>query len=407
MAKTVFNHLILKGAITMYSASSIGSFQTVLNDFKLEGMMIRYSQFVPRLYNFCLSMGMQPGKIIPSRAFCSDESQGFPVILIAKQFGAFSFNHGRVGGIVSTDRHAPHATHGKDIMIIQASHVGYEPDTKEFGIYRRIQSEDFHHSTNCGKILDIVKWYMNEYQFACENIYLEPSNSKNFDISINNLLLHQEREEGLLLELKKIIAYNDMGESNLKRSLSTARCFEASPELVRSIGKEWAQQKKIPIGNLLRPELFKFKHNLKVDIESQGHLESNLIDPMPWIVTHPAPALAAAQINTQAEFDRTYRTIIVEEGYKNRNLIFISGINIDISPRNDQIFPLTKFIPWAAYVQQSDGNHFILEQQELFDTLMKFDSHNKNEINLEDAIKVMEETEEVQISFDFIKDKKN
>ena len=90
----------------MYSASSIGSFLTVLNDFKLEGMMIRYSQFVPRLYNFCLSLVMVPGKIIPSRAFCSDESQGFPVILISKQFGTFSFNHGLVGGIVSTDRHA-------------------------------------------------------------------------------------------------------------------------------------------------------------------------------------------------------------------------------------------------------------------------------------------------------------
>ncbi len=128
---------------------------------------------------------------------------------------------------------------------------------------------------------------------------------------------------------------------------------------------------------------------------------------MPWIVTHPAPALAAAQITTQSEFDRTYRTIIAEEGYRNRNLIFISGINIDISPRNDQIFPLTKFIPWAAYVQQSDGNHFILEQQELFDTLIKFDSHNKEEIDLEEAIQIMEETEEVHISFDFIGNKKN
>ena len=391
----------------MYSASSIGSFQTVLNDFKLEGMMIRYSQFVPRLYNFCLSQGMEPGKIIPSRAYCSDESQGFPVILLAKQFGAFPFNHGRVGGIVSTDRHAPHASHGKDIMIIQASHVGYEPATKEFGIYRRIQTEDCHHSTNCGKILGIIKWYMDEYQFACNNIYLEPSNSKHFDISINNLLLHEERDEGLLLELKKIIAYNNSGESNLKRSLSTARSFEASPELVRSIGNKWTKQKRMPIGNLLKPELFKFKHHLNVDEESQGHLEANLIDPMPWIVTHHAPALAAAQITTQVEFDRTCRTIIIEEGYKNRNLIFISGINIDISPRIDQVFPLTKFIPWAAYVQKSDGNHFILEQQELYDTLMSFDSENKQEIDLEEAIKIMEETKEVHISFDFIDKKKS
>jgi len=49
----------------MYSASLIDSFQTFLNDFKLKGTMIRYSQFMPRLYNFCLSLGMEPGKITP------------------------------------------------------------------------------------------------------------------------------------------------------------------------------------------------------------------------------------------------------------------------------------------------------------------------------------------------------
>ena len=182
----------------MYSSSLIGNFQTVLNDFSLEGMMIRYSQFVPRLYNFCLSNGMEPGKILPSRAFCSDESQGFPVILIAKQFGTFPFNHGRVGGIVSTDRHTPHSEHGKDIMIIQASHVGYEPETRKFGIYRRIQTENCNYSVNCGKIMDVIKWYMDEYQFACDNIYLEPSNNKNFDISINNLLLNEEEKDSLI-----------------------------------------------------------------------------------------------------------------------------------------------------------------------------------------------------------------
>jgi len=350
---------------------------------------------------------MKPGKIIPSRAFCSDESQGFPVILIAKQFGTFPFNHGRVGGIVSTDRHAPHAAHGNDIMIIHASHVGYEPSTKEFGIYRRIQTEDCHHSTNCGKLLSIIKWYMDEYQFACNNIHLEPSDGKHFGISINNLLLNEDREEGLIPELKKIVAHNNSGEPNLIRSLSTARSFEASPELVKSTGNKWPKQKRMPIGNLLRPELFKFKLHINVDERRRGHFEANLIEAMPWIVTHPAPALVAAQITTQIEFDRAYRTIIAEKSYKNRNLVFISGMNIDISPRNDQIFPLTKFVPWAAYVQKSDGSHFILEQKELYDTLMTFDSSNKEEIDLEEAIKIMEDTKEVQISFDFIRNNKN
>ena len=107
--------------------------QNAIVNFKIEGRLFRYSNFVPRFYNLCKSHGFETGRIMPSRAFCSDESQGFPIILITKHFGAFPFNHGLVGGIVATDRHGPHSHHGKDLVIIQASHVGYEPETR---IYR-------------------------------------------------------------------------------------------------------------------------------------------------------------------------------------------------------------------------------------------------------------------------------
>ena len=120
-----------------------------LGDFRIDDMMLCYSRFVPRLYNWCKSLGFEAGKIAPSRAFCSDESQGYPIILIAKHFGAFPFNHGRVGGIVSTGRHGPHAAHGKDMLIIQASHVGYDPHTGDFGVYRRLQTEHNCDSSSC------------------------------------------------------------------------------------------------------------------------------------------------------------------------------------------------------------------------------------------------------------------
>ena len=35
-----------------------------LGDFHVEGMMMRYSIFVPRLYNLCKSYGFKPGKIM-------------------------------------------------------------------------------------------------------------------------------------------------------------------------------------------------------------------------------------------------------------------------------------------------------------------------------------------------------
>ena len=63
------------------------------NSFRVDNYAMRYSNFVPRLFNFCLSLGMKPNRIMPSRAFCSDDNHGYPIILIAKNFGTFPFNH--------------------------------------------------------------------------------------------------------------------------------------------------------------------------------------------------------------------------------------------------------------------------------------------------------------------------
>jgi hypothetical protein len=83
----------------MFSTQS--NLKAVISDFHLCRMM-RYSVFLPRLYNPCKSLGFEAGKIMPSRAFCCDESQGFPVILITRHFGTFPSNQGMVGGIVAT-----------------------------------------------------------------------------------------------------------------------------------------------------------------------------------------------------------------------------------------------------------------------------------------------------------------
>ena len=132
--------------------------QSVIGEFHIDCMM-RCIVFAPRLYNLCKSLGFEVGKIMPSRAFCSDENQGYPVILVGKHFGTFPFNHGMVGGIVATDRHGPHAHHGKDLVIIQASHVGYDPDSKTFGTYRRSQTEHDDATCTCGKVGAVIEWY--------------------------------------------------------------------------------------------------------------------------------------------------------------------------------------------------------------------------------------------------------
>jgi len=107
--------------------------------------------------------------------------------------------------------------------------------------------------------------------------------------------------------------------------------------------------------------------------------------------------LTAAQVNTQAEFDRAFRTIVKEHGYQGKKVVYIAGLHIDISPQPGQLFPLTKFVPWAAYIQDSDGSHQTLEQHELMNALLAHPDQNPDMIDLEDAIRIMGKAEEIKV----------
>ena len=364
----------------------------IIRSFKVDDVAIRYSNFAPQLFNYCLSLGMTPHGIIPSRAFCSDENQGYPIILIAKHFGSFPFNHGRVGGIVATDRHGPHAHHGKDVVLIQAGHVGYDPESKKFGVYRRLQTEDHEFSSDCGAICGLLHWYQEEYDFACQQISLSQDGGKK-TVIIDNQLLMQDREEGVFLNVEQMVNSHKVIDS-----YSTAKSFIASDQMVNHIGDAWPD-KKTTIGKHLYPELFYFKHKID-DLVASGLLNRNLINAMPEIICSSSPALTAAQINVQVEFDRTFRTIVKEKAYRGKKVVFISGIHIDISPREGQLFPLTKFVPWAAYIQNEQGKGYTLEQQELHTALIEQSTDNPYKIDLTESIHLMENEAEVILHVD-------
>ena len=353
--------------------------------------MFRYSVFIPKLYNFCKSLGFETGKIMPSRAFCSDENQGYPIILITKHFRTFPFNHGQVGGVVATDRHGPHAEHGKDIVIIQASHVGYDPDINKFGVYRRVCTEHNDISASCGKIENVILWYEDEYQFAMNNIFLIRKDGQ-YLVDIDNQLLDESRQQGLFLDLEQLVA-TENGQYNPVQIHSTSKYFPASEKIKHLF--DGAERKAI--GRNLLPEFFYFKREIIGDLEGRSHLEQNLIKVMPWVVTADAPLLTAAKINSQVEFDRAFRTIVKARGYKGKRLIYISGLNIDISPQQDMLFPLTKFVPWAAYIQYEDGSKKTMEQDELFAVLNQQSTENPDQIDMEDAIEIMEHVKEVKV----------
>jgi hypothetical protein len=366
-----------------------------LADYRIDPNPMRYSQFVPRLYGLCRELGMEQGRIMPSRAFCSDESQGYPVILLAKHFGAFPFNHGQVGGIVATDRHGPHAHHGQDLVILQASHVGYDADTGTFGVYRRLQSADHECTTSCGKICAVIDWHAGEYRFAQDHILIARGELGPVVI-IDNLLVRQDRDEGLMLHMPRLVRFDAEGHPSYVRSLSTAKVFHMAEGLAARLAGR-IPPAPTPIGERLTPDLFYFRRKIQSDEEGRGHLELNLIRFMPQIVTAPAPALTAAKINTQIEFDRTYRTLVQEPAYRGKRLLFVAGLNVDVSPTPGRIFPLTKFVPWAAYWQRPDGQGETWEQDEVLGRLAAQPTDNPHQVDLEAAIHEMEQVEGVTL----------
>ncbi|MDX2448721.1 MAG: hypothetical protein QNK29_16135 [Desulfobacterales bacterium] len=62
---------------------------------------------------------------------------------------------------------------------------------------------------------------------------------------------------------------------------------------------------------------------------------------------------------------------------------------------------MTKFVPWAAYVQTRDGKTFLLEQEELLESLLSQSTDNPDRIEMSKAIGVMESTPEVRIEIDY------
>lgn len=380
--------------------TSAANVEELVSNFHLDGALFRYSSFVPRLYNYCKKLGFEPGKMLPSRAFCSDESQGYPIILITKHFGMFPFNHGRGGAVVATDRHGPYAEHGEDLVIIQASHVGYDPETGEFGTYSRTHATNHRHTTCCGKLAGMLEWYLEQYRFAQSDILLEHSDGQ-LCLRIDNGLLRGTREEGLFLNLTRLVRRDNEGNFTPLHTHSTAKSFIASETLQQQMAdleSKLAQGQRIPIGDRLKPEMFFFRRELDDTVEGRDHQELSLIYPMPWIVTSSSPLLRAAQINTQVEFDRALRTVAHERSYRDKSLLYIAGLNIDISPQPDASFPTTKFVPWAAFVRPRDGEQRILEQSELVSLLREQDTANPDQIDLDAAIRQMAEAESVEVS---------
>lgn len=371
--------------------------EEILNGFQLRGNLFAYRELAAKLFNFCLSKGMQPGQIVPSRAFCSDESQGFPILMLAKHFGGFPFDHGRVGGTVATGRHGPHAHHGEDMVIVQASHVGFDPQSGEFGQFRRLQTKDGRASSNCGKIVGTLAPYQADLDFARSHIWLEIVDGQKTVLVDRSLVSGGTPKKGLCIVVEQVSASGLIPIETLSHALR----FPAGESFVERVGAaHWQAGQRVEIGESLPAACFFFTGHLGQKRETgKFQLERNIIPAMPDILTHTAPALAAAVVNTQAEFDRAYRSIETEPEYQGKRLLFAAGLNIDISPHAHIDFPLVMFVPWAAYWHAENGDKEIIEQAELVAALQAQSAENPHAMQIDKAVRIRSGAEDVLAQF--------
>lgn len=167
------------------------------------------------------------------------------------------------------------------MLIIHASHVGYDSDTYLFGSYHRKHTEHFETTPSCGKIDSVIEWYIQQYAFAKENIFLH-RHDEDLLVTIDNQILNEDKNEGLFLHLDEFVAVGGHGEFRPRKSYSTSKGYVASQEFRELLGdSEWPSMGRQPIGERLLPELFGFKRHFSGDPETHGQLEENLIPPMP------------------------------------------------------------------------------------------------------------------------------
>lgn len=326
----------------------------------------RFSQFAPRLYNYCTGkMGMRHGTIMPARAFCSDGSQGYPTMLLAKHFGTFPFDYGQIGGTFDFNRSPAVVTHGRDLVVVQATHVGYDPATKQYGKYPRhrtaLEPDEVAFTSNCGHVAGVTKPYIKAYQSATSHTQIgRCAKTGEYTVYMRNFFLSDcsaRYKNRVRFDIKRMFKSQDYVEVD-----PVARTFIASSEFSAHLDKYPQFQKltagdtAVPLGNALTPEWFTFE---RTGMDARPFYEENLKEIMEWVVIQPEPMLAAAQGCVQAEFHRFLSEVhFAKAMFDQKNMFYIAGVIVDVAPEPEQLrgddafFPRTLFVPWAAYEQR-------------------------------------------------------
>jgi hypothetical protein len=277
--------------------------------------------------------------------------------------------------------------------------VGYDPDTGIYGRYQRPRMAGKTDSDSCGKITHVITPYIDKYKFARDRIFLLKGEDGRHLINVKNSFVDFSScrvKDGFVLRLQDIVKPDADGIIRPVGAYSTSQTYEVSDLFSNRISwtdYEWKSGPGESIGDFLSADLFYFREKFH-ETDDAILLERNLLEFMSQIVTAKNPQLRAAKINIQQEFARAVESIRRGQEYAGKNLLYIAGLNVDISEYHE--YPATTyFVPWAAHIKLKGTDPVVyshpLEQQEIFNKLMEQGIDNPDQVNLKEEIgKMME-----------------
>lgn len=306
---------------------------------------------------------------------------------------------------------------------MHAPHVGYDPDSKKFGIYRRQQVQDADHqfSTCCGAVDGNLARYRAEYTETLGQISVRIEGDSVLCLFENQILREANADnEGLFLNFDRLLE-NGLAEPYEIRSNSqvfvASETFGAAArarlQQVGPSGREkfalpgqrpsaWTSLSEPGMKELLEPSMFRFERPHESVEGEAKRLERTLLPHMSSILYGPHDdTLSAALVICQSEFDRMVHSVSTADAYKGKNLVVVSGCNIDMSPSESEMeaFPATMYLPWAAYVKLADGRQQVLEQSEFVEVLFAQSATNPDAIDIESGIAKLLGSERQRVTF--------
>lgn len=332
--------------MTAMTASPFWPTQPTQDIFKIRGRMIPYEELPDRLKFFCASLGFEILALLrlPSNPMAVE----------------------------------PWSSEGRDTVHVSLTKVSYNPNWGGCCGLPRLLDHKKAQSSLCSSPAEFIAPFLYLYRFAQENIFLSQTAQGQLLITLPETLVRQGGEDTdstLKFHLDRLVEPAGDGTLGPLMIAGTLHTFAVSPDFQQSFSaltRGWQQGRKLAIGHYLGRELFSFE--VDNGAYSDSPYAETILPHLTEIVTHPTPNLRAAAIHMHQVFARDTARYSAECRKSTRNLLYIAGLDIDMTPftgREEHYF-----VPWQAYISQRgqiSAEGCILTQDDLYMKMMQQD----------------------------------